>query len=130
MNGNNTAGNSGNHTQMFVYKIPKKNHDAMRKLLPQLTAIYKKHGILSWEVYQLDTIAAFEGMKSMTKTISATPDEEAWFELDRYMDSKHRDAVVESVMQDAEAAPLFRELASLLSRGYSIIMGDFSRLDL
>lgn len=130
MNENNSAGNSGNHTQMFVYKIPKKNHDAMRKLIPQLTAIYKKHGILSWEVYQLNTMAAFEGMKSMAKTVSATPDEEVWIELDRFMDSKHRDAVVDKVMRDEETTPLFRELAGLLSRGYSVTMGDFSRLDL
>ena len=119
---------TGNYVQLFIYRIPKKNHDAMVKLQNQLTGIFKKHGILRSEFFQLETTEPFEGMVSIAKTISANPEEEVWVELESYRDRKHRDDVVANVTQDANAGPLFGQVMGLITEGYSCIMGEFKRL--
>src|SRR5215831_12480356 len=97
----------GDYAQMFVYRLPKQNHDSLVKLQQKLTSIYRKHGTLRSDFYQLHSNEAFEGFTSLGRTVSAGVQEEVWVELDHYRDVKHRDNVVESVGQDAEAGPLF-----------------------
>lgn len=91
---------TGTHVQLFVYRIPKKNHDAMVQLESQLTAIFRKYGILRSEFFQLSDTKTFEGFTSIAKTISANQDEEeVWVELESYRDRKHRDEVVAKIEQ-------------------------------
>jgi uncharacterized protein YbaA (DUF1428 family) len=117
---------SAEHTQIFVYKLPKKNHEAMVKLIKRFTSLYKKYGTLSWDVYQLNSTEAFDGTISIAKTLSAGPDEEVWVEVDQYKDRKARDKAVGAIMQDPSAGPLFGELAGVLSPGFSMVMGEYS----
>ena len=120
---------TGSHVQLFVYRIPKKNHDAMVQLESQLTTIFRKHGILRSEFFQLSNTETFEGFTSIAKTVSSNQeDEEVWVELESYRDRKHRDEVIAKIEQDASAGPLFGQVMSLLTQGYSCIMGDLSRL--
>jgi uncharacterized protein YbaA (DUF1428 family) len=120
---------TGTHVQLFVYRIPKKNHDAMVQLESQLTAIFRKYGILRSEFFQLSDTKTFEGFISIAKTISANQDdEEVWVELESYRDRKQRDEVVAKIEQDPSAGPLFGQVMSLLTQGYSLIMGEFKRL--
>lgn len=120
---------TGNHVQLFVYRIPKKNHDAMVQLESQLKAIFRKHGILRSEFFQLSNTETFEGFTSIAKTVSSNQDdEEVWVELESYRDRKHRDEVIAKIEQDAGAGPLFGQVLSLMTQGYSCIMGELSRL--
>jgi uncharacterized protein YbaA (DUF1428 family) len=119
---------TGTHVQLFVYRIPKKNHDTMIQLQRQLTGIFKKHGILRSEFFQLGDTETFQGFTSIAKTVSADPEEEVWVELESYRDRKHRDDVVAKVTQDANAGPLFGQVMGLITQGYSCIMGEFKRL--
>jgi hypothetical protein len=43
----------GSQVQLFVWRIPKKNHDAMVKLQKQFNDILIKHGALRIEIFQL-----------------------------------------------------------------------------
>jgi uncharacterized protein YbaA (DUF1428 family) len=120
---------TGNHVQLFVYRIPKKNHDAMVQLQNQLTGIFNKHGILRSEFFQLSSAETFQGFASIDKTVSANQDEEeVWMELESYRDRKHRDEVVAKITEDASAGPLFGQVMSLITQEYSCIMGEFKRL--
>jgi len=120
---------TGNYIQLFVYRIPKKNHDAMVQLESQLTGLFRKHGIMSSEFLQLSNTETFECFTSIAKVVSANQDsEEVWVELESYRDRKHRDDVVARIEQDASARPLFEQVMSLITQGYSCIMGEFSRL--
>jgi uncharacterized protein YbaA (DUF1428 family) len=118
--------NNTEHVQIYVYKLPKKNHDAMVSLLKRFTGLYKKYGTQSWEIYQLNSTEAFEGSTSIAKTVSAGPDEEVWIEVDHYKDRKARDAAVGSIMQDPSTDEIFGELGGTLSQGFSLIMGEFN----
>jgi len=118
----------GGHVQLFVYRVPEKNHDAMARLQNQLTRIYEKHGTIRSEFFMLSSEEDFMGFTNIAKTVSAASKEEVWVELDSYRNGKHRDEVVASVGQDEKAGALFGELMGLVSQGYSIVMGDFDRL--
>lgn len=118
--------NSGEHVQIFVYKLPKKNHDQMVQFVKKFTGLYRKYGTQSWEIYQLNSTEAFEGSTSISKTVSAGPSDEIWVEVDHYKDRKARDSAVGSIMQDPEAGQLFGQLAGTLSPGFSMIMGEFN----
>jgi uncharacterized protein YbaA (DUF1428 family) len=119
---------SGNHVQMFVYRIPKKNHDSMIQLEKQLTGVFRKHGILRSEFFHLSSLETFEGFTSIAKTVSAKDDEEVWVELECYRDRKHRDEVITKITEDASAGPLFGQVMCLITQGYSCVMGELSRL--
>jgi uncharacterized protein YbaA (DUF1428 family) len=119
---------TGNHVQIFVYRIPKKNHDSMVQLEKQLTGIFRKHGILRSEFFHLSSPETFEGFTSIAKTVSAKDDEEVWVELESYRDRKHRDEVIAKITEDASAGPLFGQVMGLITQGYSCVMGELSRL--
>jgi uncharacterized protein YbaA (DUF1428 family) len=119
----------GKHVQLFVYKLPKKNHDAMVKLVKKFTALYKKYGTQSWEIYQLNSTEAFDGSTSIAKIVSASPNEEIWVEVDHYKNRNTRDSVVSAIMQDPSAGEMFGALAGTMSEGFSLIMGEFNPLN-
>jgi uncharacterized protein YbaA (DUF1428 family) len=120
---------TGTHVQLIVYRVPKKNHDRVVQLQNQLSGIFRKHGILRSEFFQLSSTETFQGFTGIDKTVSANQDEEeVWMELESYKDRKHRDEVVAKITEDASAGPLFGQVMSLLTQGYSCIMGEFKRL--
>jgi uncharacterized protein YbaA (DUF1428 family) len=123
--GENSMSNQ-EHVQMFVYKLPKKNHYALVELAKKFTTLYTKYGTQSWEIYQLNSREAFEGSTSLANVVSAGKDEEVWVELDHYRDRDARDKAVGAIMQDPTAGDLFRELSVTTSQGFSLIMGEFS----
>jgi uncharacterized protein YbaA (DUF1428 family) len=62
----------------FVYRVPKKNHDAMVQLNKQFAEIMRKYGVPHL-IFQLNnTEAPMEGITNITKTVSANQDDEVW----------------------------------------------------
>ena len=115
------------HVYIFVYRIPNENHDALLKVQEKLTKIYKKHGTLRSHFYQLGKTSVFEGFSGFDKALGTSAEEEIWVELDTYKDAKDFQRVVEAVGNDAEAGPLWGELAQVTSK-HPIIMGEFSQV--
>jgi uncharacterized protein YbaA (DUF1428 family) len=113
----------------FVYRVPKKNHDAMLKLDKEFSDIITKEFGVAHLVFQLSsTEAPMEGMSNIAKIISATQDEEVWLELLFYRDRKHKDEVGEKMRNDERMGPLWQQSVTLVSPGTDFIMGEFSRL--
>jgi hypothetical protein len=94
---------AGSYAQLFVYRIPKKNYDAMLLLQKQLADIYRKHSTLLSEFFQLNSAETFQGFTSIATSVPIVQDEELWVELDHYKDYGHCDKVVKAVGQDANA---------------------------
>ena len=130
---------TGNYLQLFLYRAPKKNHDAMAKNLKQFVPWFKKHGARV-EYYQLgrsETQASIDSAKqsgmdvldSITKTLSTNEDEEeVWIEQQYFRDHKHCQEVYAKMMQDKSVEPLGNEFFGLVTKGKSLIMGGFFRL--
>jgi uncharacterized protein YbaA (DUF1428 family) len=119
----------GNEVAHFIYRVPKKNHDAMMQLNKQFADKMRKYES-SHLIFQLNnTEAPMEGITNIAKTISANlDDEKVWMELIFYRDRKHRDEVSAKMQNDESMDPLFQQSLNLITSGTSFIMGEFSRL--
>jgi uncharacterized protein YbaA (DUF1428 family) len=118
----------GSEVAHFVYRVPKKNHDAMMQLNKQFADIMRKYGSPHL-IFQLNnTDAPMDGITNIAKTVSASQDEEVWMELIFYRDRKHRDEVGTKMQNDENMERLYKQSVDLLSPGSSFVMGEFSRL--
>ena len=129
---------TGNYLQLFLYRAPKKNHDAIAKNLKQFVPWFQKHGVRI-EYYQLgnsETQAAIDSakesgmdvMESVAKTHSIDEDEEVWIEQQYFRDYKHCEDIYAKMMQDKSIEPLGNEFFGLVTQGKKLITGGFIRL--
>ena len=129
----------GNYLQLFLYRAPKKNHNAIVQNLKQFVPWFTKHGVRI-EYYQLgnsETQSAIESaresgmdvMDNLAKTLSSTEDEEeVWIEQQYFRDYKHCRDVYSKMMQDKSIESLGNEFFSLVTQGTKLVTGGFSRL--
>jgi uncharacterized protein YbaA (DUF1428 family) len=121
----------GNQVQLFVWRIPKKNHNAMVKLQKQFNDILIKYGVLRMEIFQLTNTDTYEGCTNILYTVSANADEEIWVELQSHRDLKQMDEITSKVMKDEimhAEGPLMKQFMDLVTPGSGMIMGKFTRL--
>ena len=121
----------GNQVQLFIWRIPKKNHDAMVKLQKQFNDLLIRHGVLRMEIFQLTNTEAYDGCINITTTMSANQDEEIWIELQSHRDLKQMNEVMSEVMKDEDMSaegPLVKQFMNLVTPGSGMIMGKFTRL--
>ena len=90
----------GSQVQLFVWRIPKKNHDAMVKLQKQFNDILIKHGALRIEIFQLTNTDTYDGCTNIFNIVSANQDEEIWIELQSHKDLKLMDEITSEIMED------------------------------
>ena len=121
----------GNQVQLFIWRIPKKNHDAMVKLQKQFNDLLSRHGVLRMEIFQLTNTEAYDGCINITTTMSANQDEEIWIELQSHRDLKQMNEVMSEAMKDEDMSaegPLVKQFMNLVTPGSGMIMGKFTRL--
>jgi uncharacterized protein YbaA (DUF1428 family) len=133
---------TGNYLQHFIYRVPKKNHDAIVRNLKQFIPWFEKQGARV-EYYQLgrsETDAAIESAKqsgmevmdSIDKALSTAAteeeEEEVWIEQQHFRGYEHCKEVYSKMMQDKSLEPLGNEFFGLITRGKKLITGGFNRL--
>lgn len=121
----------GTQVQLFIWRVPKKNHEAMVKLQKQFNELLIKHGVLRMEIFQLTNTEAYDGCTSIATTMSANEDEEIWIELQSHRDLKQMDEVTAEAMKDKDMGPdgpLVKQFMNLVSPGSGMVMGKFTRL--
>jgi uncharacterized protein YbaA (DUF1428 family) len=118
----------GSIVQQFIYRLPKKNHEAMVQLERQFIEIFRKHGGMRFEVFQLSSTENMMDWTNIAKTVSANQDEEIWVEQIFYRDSKHREEYMAKCGNDENMNQLYKQFMDLIAPGSSPIMGEFSRL--
>jgi uncharacterized protein YbaA (DUF1428 family) len=120
----------GSQVQLFVWRIPKKNHEAMVKLQKQFNDILIKHGVLRMEIFQLTNTDTYDGCTNIFNTISANQDEEIWVELQSHRDLKRMDEITSEIMKDEMHAEgsLVKQFMDVVTPGSGMIMGKFTRL--
>lgn len=112
--------------RLYVYRIPKKNHDAIILNQRQFAVVFKKHGCYA-RSFQLTSTETSEGFTSMIAAVSANQEEEVWIDLESYRDREHMNDVVSKINSDESALSLMKQYLSLLSPGSSPILAEFSR---
>lgn len=136
-------GKTGNYLQHFIYRVPKKNHDAIVRNLKQFIPWFEKQGARV-EYYQLgrsETDAAMESAKQsgmdvmdsidkalFTAATEVEEEEEVWIEQQYFRDYEHCKDVYSKMMQDKSLEPLGNEFFGLITQGKKLIIGGFNRL--
>lgn len=119
---------AGEYVQLYMYRVPKKNHDAMLDLERRIDEGWKKHGIVQSEFFQLTPHENVKGFTNFAERISARHDEEIWVELQRYRDRQHRDEIFAAIRKDMPMLQLFGQFYGLVTAGEDSTMGDFTKL--
>jgi uncharacterized protein YbaA (DUF1428 family) len=110
----------GSQVQLFIWRIPKKNHDAMVKLQKQFNDILIKYGVLRMEIFQLTNTDTYDGCTNISNTVLANQDEEIWVELQSHRDLKRMDEITSEVMKDESMqteGPLLKQFMDLALLG-------------
>jgi uncharacterized protein YbaA (DUF1428 family) len=119
------------YVQLFIYRVPKQNHNAMVQLNKQIVPwLEKREGRM--EFLQLSNNKNMDGWESIAKTLSIgeaeEKEEEVWIELNYYRDQAHANEVYSKMMQDKSIEPLFKQFEGLITQGKSTSTGGFTRL--
>jgi Protein of unknown function (DUF1428) len=119
----------GTFAQIFLYRIPKKEHDHFEEVENKLAKIYIKHGMLGSRIYQLGKTSTegYTGFQAFDKALDVPPSEEIWIETDFYTSKAEFDKIVPSIGQDQAAGPLWGELGQITG-GHATMMGEFAQL--
>jgi uncharacterized protein YbaA (DUF1428 family) len=125
----------GNLIRLFVWRTPKKNHDAMIQLGKPAKELFGNIGVRQ-EIFQLEgnsklseqnEVAEKMGFTNIAKAVSANKDEEVWLELQFYKDKKHLDDVSAKMQNDENAGEPGKQFMNLISPA-SCLEGWFSHL--
>lgn len=116
-----------NHVEVFFYRVPKKNREAIEKSLNKFRPWFQKRGI-ALEYYRLGDYKMMEGMEGIAKVVSVAEDEDLWMETQHYRDRKHADDTFASMMKDKEIEQLGQEYLGLITQGKNMVAGGFDRL--
>jgi len=119
---------SAGHLEIFLYRVPTKNRDAIEKNLKKFVPWFKDNGV-KLEYYRYTNSQSMEGMmESIAKSLSKTEDEDLWIELQYFRDRKQCDDTYAKMMQDPNLKSLGEEFISLVTQGKGMVTGGFDRL--
>ena len=126
----NSANQKGSQAQVaiFLYRSPKKNHDALVKINKHSHDFFMKHGVSKFEVFNLNSRENMMDFVNVSKIISANDDEDVNLEILSYRDAKHVEEVMKAMEGDKRANELYKDAMELITPG-SIVFGDFSKLE-
>ncbi|MGB7678867.1 MAG: hypothetical protein WBL49_08655 [Nitrososphaeraceae archaeon] len=127
----------GSYLTVYLYRVPKKNHDVITQNLKKFIPWFEKNGVRleyynlagreTQEVVDSSNAAGMEGMESIAKTLAAE-DEDIWMELQYFRDYSHCKEVYAKMMTDKSLEPLLNEFFGLITQGRGLITGGFNRL--
>ena len=126
---------TGSYVALFIYKVPTKYHNEIVQINKEAAALFKEHGILRYEVLQLNNSKTFEGegmeaFTNITNLIPVSQEEELWVEVHSYTDTEHAKEMMAKCEKDERMQPLFKQFMDIIVPGSKVVMGDFSRLNL
>ena len=124
-------GGNGNRNLvlLFIYRAPKKNHQAIVELNNHVIGTFKEYGVQGFEMFQLGNTQDMMGFTNIAKTISANGDEEeVWLEIQSYRDHKHLEEVGAKMMSDEKMKAEGQQFMNLITPGSRCSFGEFNRL--
>lgn len=114
---------------IFLYRAPKKNHDALVKINKHSHVFFKKHGVSKFEVFNLNSRENMMEFVNLSKTISASDDEEVWLEVQSFRDAKHVQEFMKAMEGDKSGDQMYKEFMELITPDSIVTFGDFSKLE-
>jgi hypothetical protein len=70
--GKGNDGASGRYVQVFLYGVPKANHDSFAATEEKLFATFRRHGILGSDLYECGDARMFKGFRDLRAVLEAS----------------------------------------------------------
>jgi uncharacterized protein YbaA (DUF1428 family) len=129
---------TGSYLQLFLYRAPEKNNEAIAKNLRQFMPWFKEHGarVKYYQLGKRETETAIDSAKengmylldNIAKILSTTAEddeEEVWLEAQYFREYEHCKDVYAKMMQEKSLEPLGNEFSDLITQGKKLITGGF-----
>ena len=113
---------------LFIYRAPRKNHDAMVQLNNLLLTHLRNMESKDLRFFQIGSTEDMMDFVNTFKTVSADQDDEVWMEIQSYRDRKHLEDVGAKMMNDKNMAAEGQQFLNLITPGSHCSFGEFSRL--
>ena len=120
--------NPNKHIEIFLYRAPKKNHDGMMEVNRKSRDFFMKYGATNFEVFSLENRENIMEFVNLSKTISASEEEEVWLEIQSYRDTEHVKEFSKSMASDTSMEPLYKEFMQLITPDSVVSFGGFNKL--
>lgn len=124
-----TSSKSTSQVAIFLYRAPKENHDALVKVNRHSHDFFMKHGVLKFEVYNLNARGDMMEFVNLAKIISASDNEDVWLEIQSYHDINHVQEFIKAMEGDKGGDEMYNEFMKLITPGSIVTFGDFSKLE-
>ena len=128
----NTSSNkkgSRGHIEIFLYRASKKNHDEMVEVNRQSRDFFTKHGASGFEVFSLDSRENVMEFVNLSKTISASEEEEVWLEIQSYRDAEHVKEFTANMQGDKSIEQIYKRFMELITPGSIVTFGGFGKIE-
>src|SRR5512145_3337985 len=116
----NKIENNGKYVEFMISRSPKKNHESLLQLEKKSADMFKREGV-SYDLFLLSNTSSWEGFTNISKTISASEDEEVWVSMLSYKDKKDRDDFVAKMSDNKECQEGYEEYTKLITPESEII---------
>jgi uncharacterized protein YbaA (DUF1428 family) len=125
---NNQQDNIKNYSysEFMIARSPKRNYEVLTALEKKSSEMFQKEEVY-YELFRLAVNTSWEGFENISKSVSASTDEDVWITIMSYKDKKHRDEFVAKMSNDKECQQGYEEWARLLSPNSKVITGEFDR---
>jgi len=120
---------SRGHIEIFLYRAPKKNHDEMVEVNILSRDFFTKHGVSGFEVFSLDSRENVMEFVNLSKTISASEEEEVWLEIQSYRDAEHVKEFTANMQGDKSIEPIYKRFMELITPGSIVTFGGFGKIE-
>jgi uncharacterized protein YbaA (DUF1428 family) len=129
---NNTKGSSerSEYVVSLIYRLPKRNHDAIIELNKKYVDMLSKFGVLRHVVYQLNKAdGEVPEFIHLDRVVSANlEEEEVWIESMHYKDKNHWLESKAKMEKDTNCQQGWQEFANLITPNSIVICDEFSRV--
>jgi Protein of unknown function (DUF1428) len=114
----------GSHVRLYLYRLPRKNHDAMVHLGNQFADIFRNYGCYA-RSFKLESTEISKEFTDVANILPYNQSEEIWIDLEFTEDRKHRDEVDSKIQNDESAGLLMIQFLELIVQGARPIKNDF-----
>jgi uncharacterized protein YbaA (DUF1428 family) len=114
------------YAEFMITRSPKKNYEALSALEKKSSVMFSKEDV-GYNLFRFANSTSWEGFVNISKTVSASEDEDVWITIMSYREKKHRDEFVAKMSNDKECQQGYEEWAKLLSPNSNVITGEFDK---
>jgi len=110
----------------MIARSTKRNYGALTALEKKSFEMFDK-GEIHYELSRLAVNSSWEGFENISKSVSASTDEDVWITIMSYKDKKHRNELCAKMSNDKECQQGYEEWTRLLSPNSKVIIGELDR---